>query len=65
MSYMIEEAHAEVARFQRFQQSFDNGATTASIAPRHMAEERYGLASRALMRAGVMYPLKHKYNPYR
>lgn len=61
----IEQANEIKERQSRFFASPANGATVATHGARNNAEQEYGIASRALMKHGVLMPLKKKYNPHR
>ena len=66
MAYLDPEvARAEYEASLRWFNTPANGATTATHGARNDREQRYGIASRSLMKAGLLTPLKRKYNKYR
>lgn len=61
----IDSARGEYDAALRWMQTPANGATVASHGARNDREQRLGISARTLMKAGVMAPVKRKYNPYR
>lgn len=61
-----EEVQAARAQYEQALRNFGNpnrnNASAGSIGTRNTDEQNLGLAARRLMRAGLMYPLKRKYN---
>lgn len=58
-----DKAIEEMESVRRWFQTPGNGATIATHGARNDHEQRYGIAARSLMKAGVIYPLK--YNQHR